>query len=260
MNNKQKTYRQEYRDSTPRWYRGELHLGFTLIFTFGAIFYCWRQLQSPTAWEWMLLIPMFLFGNYIEWAAHRYILHRPVKGLRTVYQRHVNSHHRFFTHDDLSFEDQKDWRALLFPPFAPVMFVLSAVPVALILGAVWSANAGYMVVIFMASYYLMYEGLHTLSHVENSKFLDNLPLINTVRRMHVIHHHPGLMQHRNFNLTFPICDVIFGTSDLEHGFWRTMFNGAKHHGMRPADRNRYENFYKGRSARDPWPPQEDHKE
>lgn len=90
-----KTYRQEYRDSTPRWYRGELHLGFTLIFTFGAIFYCWRQLQSPTAWEWMLLIPMFLFGNYIEWAAHRYILHRPVKGLRTVYQRHVNSHHRF---------------------------------------------------------------------------------------------------------------------------------------------------------------------
>ena len=56
----------------------------------------------------------------------------------------------------------KDWRALLFPPFAPVLFVLAALPAALLLGYLWSANAGYIAMLTMASYFLMYEGLHTL--------------------------------------------------------------------------------------------------
>jgi sterol desaturase/sphingolipid hydroxylase (fatty acid hydroxylase superfamily) len=244
MSEKQKTFRQEYRDATPSWYRGELHLGFTLAVTFGTLYYCWSQIDNATRWEWLLIIPMFLFGNYIEWAAHRYILHRPINGLRMVYQRHVHSHHRFFTHEDLSFQDQKDWRALLFPPFAPVMFILSAVPVGLLIGTLWSNNAGYITVIVMAGYYLMYEGLHTLSHIEDSQFLDNLPLVNTVRRMHVSHHHPALMQQRNFNLTFPICDALFGTSDLDRGFWGTLFSGAGDKHMREEDRERF-NTYKG---------------
>ena len=37
---------------------------------------------------WLLVIPIALFGNWIEWAAHRYILHRPVKGLEMIYKRH----------------------------------------------------------------------------------------------------------------------------------------------------------------------------
>jgi hypothetical protein len=28
-------------------------------------------------------------------------------------------HHQFFTHHDLTFNGHKEWRALLFPPFAP---------------------------------------------------------------------------------------------------------------------------------------------
>jgi hypothetical protein len=35
--------------------------------------------------------------------------------------------------------------------------------------------------------------------------------------MHTIHHVLGFMQTRNFNLTFPICDALFGTSDLDRG-------------------------------------------
>jgi sterol desaturase/sphingolipid hydroxylase (fatty acid hydroxylase superfamily) len=46
--------------------------------------------------------------------------------------------------------------------------------------------------------------------------------------MHVIHHHPELMATRNFNLTFPICDALFGTSDLRKGLWRTLFHGTGH--------------------------------
>jgi sterol desaturase/sphingolipid hydroxylase (fatty acid hydroxylase superfamily) len=170
----------------------------------------------------------------------------------------VHTHHKFFTHDDLSYDGHKDWRALLFPPFAPVMFVLSALPVALIIGNLWSANAGYITIIAMAGYYLMYEGLHTLSHVENSPFLDRLPLVNTVRRMHITHHHPALMQERNFNLTFPICDALFGTSDLKRGLWGTLLNGMSQEHMDPDDRKRWDNYkggqVQGDSAQQPWPP------
>jgi hypothetical protein len=33
------------------------------------------------------------------------------------------------------------------------------------------------------------------------------------------------MQTRNFNLTFPVCDALFGTSDLDRGLFGTLFNG-----------------------------------
>ena len=44
-------------------------------------------------------------------------------------------------------------------------------------------------------------------------------------RLHTIHHVPGFMQTRNFNLTFPVCDALFGTSDLDRGLFGTLFNG-----------------------------------
>jgi hypothetical protein len=50
--------------------------------------------------------------------------------------------------------------------------------------------------------------------------------------MHVIHHAPGFMQTRNFNLTFPLCDALFGTGDLDRGLIATLFNGSSHRYMR----------------------------
>ena len=102
-------------------------------------------------------------------------------------------------------------------------------------GAIFSANVGYIAVAMMAVYYLMYEGLHTLSHLEDDKhpWLRRMPLINTIRRMHRVHHDWGQMQTRNFNLTFPICDALFGTSDLNRGVLATLFNGDSEEHVRP---------------------------
>ncbi|MGZ9709333.1 sterol desaturase family protein [Glaciimonas sp. GNP009] len=229
-------FREEYLADTPRWYKGELHLGFTLLFTGSVIAYCVYQLGITSWQERLVAIPIFLFGNWAEWSAHRYLLHRPSKYFNAVYKRHCATHHQFFTHVTLDYEDHKAWRALLFPPFAPVMFVLAALPPALLVGWLWSANTGYIAMITMAGYFLMYEALHALSHVVNSPFLDSIPLVNSVRRMHVIHHHPELMATRNFNLTFPICDALFGTSDLEKGLMGTLFHGSGHDKMRVEER------------------------
>jgi hypothetical protein len=240
---RQELFRQRYVEQSPWWYRGEYHLAFMLVVTLGTIAFCWSQIENSKAWEWLLIIPFALFGNWAEWAAHRYILHRPVRGLEMIYKRHCTVHHQFFTHHDLTYKGHEHWRALLFPPFAPVGFILVAIPPALLIGFLISRNAGYIAVLTMAAYYIMYEGLHTLSHLddEHHPYLKHVPIINTVRRMHYMHHVLGFMQTRNFNLTFPICDALFGTSDLDRGLVGTLFNGASHDHMRkdlkPVDPN-----------------------
>ena len=231
---RQHMFRRRFVENTPSWYRGEYHLAFMLLVTLGTIAYCATHIQNSVWWEWLLIIPFVLFGNWAEWAAHRYILHRPVPGLKALYKRHCTVHHQFFTHHDLGYKGQAEWRALLFPPFAPIGFILVSIPPALIIGWLISPNAGYVAVITMAAYYLLYEGLHTLSHLddEDHPYLKHIPLVNTVRRMHYVHHVLGFMQTRNFNLTFPICDALFGTSDLDRGLVGTLFNGASDAHMR----------------------------
>jgi hypothetical protein len=243
-------YRKEYLDGTPKWYRGEMHLAFTLLFTGGVLVYSFMNIHDSTLAQWLMVIPIFLFGNWAEWAAHRYLLHRPTKLMKAVYKRHVTTHHQFFTHRTLKYDGQQHWRALLFPPFAPMLFVLSALPPALLVGYLWTPNAGYIVMLTMAGYYLMYEGLHTLSHIEDSPFLDRLPLVNTVRRMHVLHHNPEFMGTRNFNLTFPICDALFGTSDLKKGVWGTLFNGMSDDAMNEEDRAKLQRQFEHKSESD----------
>jgi hypothetical protein len=234
------SFREQYRKETPSWYRGEMHLAFTLLFTGGVIWYCAASINQASWAEWLwVALPMFLFGNWAEWAGHRYLLHSPRSFIKPAYKRHVNTHHQFFSHKTLDYHGQQDWRALLFPPFAPVLFVLAALPPALLLGTLWTPNAGYIAMLTMAAYFLMYEGLHTLSHLQHP-LLDALPLVNTVRRMHVLHHNTDFMHTRNFNLTFPICDALFGTSDLDKGLFGTLFNGMSDTARKPEDRARVE--------------------
>lgn len=224
---RQKKFRKQFVADTPAWYHGLYHLSFTLMVTLGALIYCAYHVENPTTFE-LMLIPVFaLVGNLAEYSAHRWVMHHPVPGLKMVYKRHCTVHHQFFTHHDLGYKGQKDWRALLFPPFAPVAFVLLPIPFALVANWLISANAAYIIVMSMSGYYLFYEFVHTLSHLDDDKhpYLRHVPLINTIRRMHYIHHVLGLMQTKNFNLTFPIGDWLFGTSDLDRGFWGTMFNG-----------------------------------
>ena len=44
------------------------------------------------------------------------------------------------------------------------------------------------------------------------------------------------MHTRNFNLTFPICDALFGTSDLDKGVLGTLFNGMSDEARKAEDK------------------------
>jgi hypothetical protein len=53
----------------------------------------------------------------------------------------------------------------------------------------------------------------------------NCPFVNTLRRHHTAHHNARLMMETNMNLTFPIADWLFSTSDLNRGLLGHLFNG-----------------------------------
>jgi hypothetical protein len=61
--------------------------------------------------------------------------------------------------------------------------------------------------------------------VKNDRIVRHIPLINSIRRHHIAHHNTAIMMERNFNLTYPIADWFFGTSDLKCGLLTHIFNG-----------------------------------
>jgi hypothetical protein len=73
--------------------------------------------------------------------------------------------------------------------------------------------------------YLVYEFMHFCCHIDENWFVRNCPLVNSLRRHHTAHHNARLMMETNMNLTFPIADWLFGTSDLHRGLIGTLFNG-----------------------------------
>jgi hypothetical protein len=229
---RQKAFRQEYRSRIMGWYDGYLHIA--IIYAMGAAaFYIYLQhIENVQAWEWMAIPVTFLFTNVFEWAVHRYIMHRPVniKGLRAIYERHTLNHHQFFTDEEMRFRDHKDWRVTVFPPYALVVFILMSMPMGIILGNLLTPNVGWLFMCTTTGMYLIYEFMHFCCHVDENWFVRACPFVNTLRRHHTAHHNARLMMETNMNLTFPIADWLFGTSDLDRGLVGHLFNGydARH--------------------------------
>ncbi len=225
MSPRQAAFRAAFRARIAPAYAGWAHVA--LIFALGAaaIWYCSRQIAHP-AWYEFLIIPLaFAISNAFEWWIHKYVMHRPVKGLMGIYNRHTLAHHQFFTDVEPAFDTSRDFRIVFFPPYALVAFMVLSLPPAAILGALGLPNAGWLLLITNVGLYLNYEFFHYCCHVRDDSIVRHIPLINSIRRHHIAHHDTAIMMERNFNLTYPIADWFFGTSDLNCGLLKHIFNG-----------------------------------
>ncbi|GMQ77270.1 MAG: hypothetical protein BMS9Abin01_2598 [Gammaproteobacteria bacterium] len=227
MTDKQRNYRREYRSRIVGWYNGYFHVA--VIYALGAatLYATISHLENVRWWEWLTIPVAFLVSNLFEWWVHRYVMHRPRKdrGSRAIYTRHTLMHHQFFTANEMRFADHFDWRVTVFPPFALVTFIMMSVPGALLAGWLVTPNVGWLLISATTSIYLLYEFMHFCCHVEENWFVRNMPFVNTIRRHHTAHHNQSIMMERNMNLTFPIADWLFGTSDLNRGLLGHLFNG-----------------------------------
>jgi hypothetical protein len=196
----------------PAHYSGPVH--FALILGFVALVVgigVWR-LDAVAPAEWLAVPLTFLYANLAEYLGHRFIMHRRRPGLGLIFERHTLQHHRFFTHDAMRFDSSDDFKAVLFPPMLMAFFALAfALPAWLVLAWLFSANVAWLFVITAIGYYGSYEILHFAYHQDEDSWFLQLPGVQKMRRLHLAHHDPSVMQHGNFNITWPICDWLFGT-------------------------------------------------
>lgn len=227
MEPRQQAYRATYRERINGWYNGYLHV--VVIYSIGALalWYFLAHLGAVRWWE-LAIVPLTFFGaNLFEWWLHKNVMHRPLRfpGARAIYQRHTLQHHQFFTQTEMRFADPHDWRVTFFPPYALIVFILMSIPGLLLLSALVGPNVGWLFIASTTSMYLIYEFMHFCCHVDENAFVRRMPFVNTLRRHHFAHHDQSIMMERNMNLTFPIADWLFGTSDLDRGLVGHLLNG-----------------------------------
>lgn len=210
-------FRARYRaEEIPRGYRPWAHL----LFTFGggsaALVACLWQLDAVRPLEWLTVPLAFLYANLAEYLGHRFPMHRPFPGLGLIYKRHAGQHHRFFTHQHMAFGQPVDLRAVLFPPLLVIFFFGGfGLPVWWLLDWAVSANVAWLFIATGLAYYLNYEVLHYAYHLPPDAWLARRGLIRRLRWLHELHHDPARMARINFNISYPIFDLLFGT--LERG-------------------------------------------
>jgi len=206
-------FREQYRqEHIPPRYNGWLHLAFT--FGIGGTVLGWSllRLEAVRPVEWLAVPLTFLYANFAEYWGHRGPMHHLKRGLRLVYERHTRQHHRFFTDQVMPLDGLRDLRAVLFPPILATFFLAAfALPVGLLLAWVASSNVAWLFVATSLGYFLNYEFLHMSYHLPEAHPIARWPWIGRLRRLHQAHHDPRLMAHCNFNITYPICDALFGT-------------------------------------------------
>ena len=226
MTERQRKFREKYVSEISPWYSGWLHVFVTFGVGLAAIAWCVGRMDGAR-WEWLLIIPVAIAGNFVEWGMHKYVMHRLVDkfAIRAIYDRQTRQHHQYFTDNDHVIHSTKEFRIVFFP--WRLLATLGVIGGALgwVASVAWNANAGYVVFITMIGHYLLYELFHFCCHVPENGFVRNMPFVNTIRRHHAAHHNMGIMMHVNMNLTFPIADWAMKTSDLNRGLIGHLFNG-----------------------------------
>lgn len=227
MSARQRKYREIYRSRIVGWYNGWLHVAVIYAIGIAAMTIYIGAMQDIRWYEWLIVPVVFLGANFFEWLLHRYVMHRPwnFAPFRAIYQRHTLMHHQFFTDEEMRFAGSHDFRVTFFPPYALVTFLMMSVPMALVAGWLFTPNVGWLLIATTTTMYLLYEFMHACCHIDENWFVRNMPFVNTIRRHHTAHHNQSIMMERNMNLTFPIMDWLFGTSDLNRGLLGHLFNG-----------------------------------
>jgi hypothetical protein len=202
-------YREEFISPT---YSGNKHLAFTSGMSLLIIAICIFNLDQPTWLEWLTVPLTFVYANFAEWAGHKNVMHKPVKGLGLIYRRHSLQHHRFFTHVHMPVDSTQDYKAVLFPPVLVTFFLVAFfLPVALFTQWVFGDNAALLLVITGVAYFLNYELLHFSYHLPNNHWVHHIPGFETLKALHTTHHDQRVMAHKNFNITYPIADYFMKT-------------------------------------------------
>ena len=151
-----------------------------------------------------------LFASFFEWAFHRFFMHRPVWRYEYSFRAHALVHHQTFKADHTyHLVNEQDKETI---PMAwwngPALIAICTVPVLAMAWALghWGLLVG-AVPAFIA-YYAAYEYMHWCMHLPKARRLERSWVFRRLNGHHLLHHR---YMHRNFNVVFPLADLLFGT-------------------------------------------------
>lgn len=193
-------------------YSGWAHFAFTSAGSLAVIAASLALIHDLAPLELLTVPATFLFANLVEYLGHRGPMHNRRRGLGLLYQRHTRQHHRYYTREAMRCDTARDFQMILFPPVMLLFFLGGvALPFGMLLYWLASTNVALLFTATAMAYFLTYEWLHLGYHAGPGSWIGRLPFMARLRQHHAAHHDPRLMGTHNFNITFPICDSLFGT-------------------------------------------------
>lgn len=149
-------------------------------------------------------------SSFMEWALHRFIMHKPLGSFDYPFKAHAVVHHQVFKFDHTyHLINEADKRTI---PMAwwngPVLVLLASIPVMPVAYFLESWLVYLGAVTGTALYYCTYEYIHWCMHLPKARRMERSWLFRRLNGHHLLHHR---YMHKNFNVVFPIADLLLGT-------------------------------------------------
>jgi sterol desaturase/sphingolipid hydroxylase (fatty acid hydroxylase superfamily) len=203
--------RAELLSRVPRWYSPWLHAAFPTFAGIAIAGFALSRIHDLRPWQ-LAFVPLFLlFGNAVEWHAHRGMLHRRVRYLEVFFVRHTPQHHGIFVATDMSMRSARELKFVLLPAYGILGILALTSPLTFALAWLGQPNLAALWVASVTFYVLSYEWLHLAYHLPQESWLGRTRALAILRRHHQTHHAPQLMHRWNFNVTLPFWDLVRGT-------------------------------------------------
>lgn len=195
----------------PRWYSPWFHLLAPAVAGIAIMAFALSRLHGLTPAQ-LLFVPAFLvFGNAVEWSAHRGLLHRRTRFVEVFYVRHTPQHHAVYVADDMAIGSWRELKLILLPAYGVVGILVATSPIPVAFALAHQPNLAALWVASAIAYLLSYEWLHLAYHLPEQSRVGRWRLVRALRRNHQRHHAPYLMNRWNFNVTVPLWDWLRGT-------------------------------------------------
>ena len=210
------TFRQRYRDQVSPRYSAWLHGGFVFGLGIAAFAFMLAHVGQTQAWHWLAAPLGLLVFNAGVYLVHRELGHHKRNWAALFYARHTGDHHSFFSEHAMSYDEWRDWRVILFPPWLIVVYLVGFVaPTIWLCSQFIDAPFAWILGAHSLLGYLLYEFFHTCHHLPQGHWLTRLPWLREMRQLHRLHHRRELMHTHNFNIVLPLMDKLCNTLHWE---------------------------------------------
>jgi hypothetical protein len=168
--------------------------------------------------DWLLAPVFFVVANFIEWMVHRNPMHRP-QPPRVMYRNHAQLHHLAFTDRNMDVTRTDELGLIMMPWYTMIGLFVVASPVLVVAGFLRGPGLSGVFLLVAVAYFLTYEALHALYHLPDATLdragIGKLRAFRRLQAHHRHHHVLGRMAHVNFNVTFPLMDLLFRTNERD---------------------------------------------